>query len=335
MKRNKFIKSALSVLLACSFLLSGFPFTAKAEIPKVRTEAGKISFEITSTAATSSIKYRTVGWTVRRDQLCSNTTPKQCGDPRSGQHASFLDQQVRQVGQEPNPPIPGQPVTTYYEVSEALVTEGMWKAGMGDIKDNDDLYLYAIMVSIDGKGNVRKGPFYTLDEIKRAEPWAHPDDLDDYFGIHVPYRSAEFPVDVIAKTLGGKVIQNPEVTFQKGKYKIGETINHEFPETIEDNGKTYTIVRSYLSPKQDPTRKDWLQEDPETNPKVRTRSFTVALGGTDAIAEYAENNPVKAIYQKEDGTKLKEVDKGVFATGDEANHTFEGQITSGSLMEWR
>lgn len=71
----------------------------------------------------------------------------------------FLDQQVRQVGQEPNPPIPGQPVTTYYEVSEALVTEGMWKAGMGDIKDNDDLYLYAIMVSIDGNGNVRKGPF--------------------------------------------------------------------------------------------------------------------------------------------------------------------------------
>lgn len=236
---------------------------------------------------------------------------------------------MRQVGQEPSPPIPGKPVTTYYEVSEALVTEGMWKAGMGNIKDNDDLYLYAIMVSIDGNGNVRKGPFYTLDEIKRAEPWAHPDDLDDYFGIHVPYRSADFPVDIIAKTVGGKVIQKPEVTFLKGKYKVGETIDHEFPETIEDNGKTYTIVRSYLSPKQDPTQKDWLQENPETNPKVRTRSFTVHLGGTDAIAEYAENNPVKAIYQKEDGTKLKEVDKGVFATGEEANHTFEGQITSG------
>ncbi|MFF3924036.1 DUF5704 domain-containing protein [Paenibacillus lactis] len=240
-----------------------------------------------------------------------------------------MNQQVQQVGQEPNPPIPGKPLTTYYEVSEALVTEGMWKAGMGDIKDNDDLYLYAIMVSIDGNGNVRKGPFYTLEEIKRAEPWAHEDDLDDYFGIHVPYRSADFPVDVIAKTVGGKVIQKPEVTFLKGKYKIGETIDHEFPETIEDNGKTYTIVRSYLSPKQDPTKKNWLQEDPETNPKVRTRSFTVALGGTDAIAEYAENNPVKAIYQKEDGTKLKEMDKGVFATGEEANHTFEGQITSG------
>ncbi len=102
-----------------------------------------------------------------------------------------------------------------------------------------------------------------------------------------------------------------------------------FPKQLRTTEKTYTIVRSYLSPKQDPTRKDWLQENPETNPKVRTRSFTVHLGGTDAVAEYAENNPVKAIYQKEDGTKLKEVDKGVFATGEEANHTFEGQITSG------
>ncbi|MCY9667572.1 DUF5704 domain-containing protein [Paenibacillus alginolyticus] len=329
MSKPKFIRITLSVLLACSFLLSCFPFLTNAATPAVRVDEGKIKFEITSTAATSSIRYRTVGWTVRRDQLCTNTSSKQCGDPRNGSHASFVNQQVRQVAQNPNPPVPGEPVTTYYEVSEDLVTDGMWQAGMGDIKDNDNLYLYAIMVSIDGNGNVRKGPFYTLNEIKNAEPWAHPDDLDDYFGIHVPYRSANFPVDVVAKTVSGEVIQQSEVTFHKGDYKVGETINHEFPATIEDNGKTYSIVRSYLSPKKDLSQKNWLQENPDTNPKVRTRSFTVALGGTDAIAEYAENNSVKAIYQKEDGTKLKEVDKGVYETGDEANHTFEPQLTSG------
>ncbi|WP_230633105.1 DUF5704 domain-containing protein [Paenibacillus athensensis] len=240
-----------------------------------------------------------------------------------------MNQQVQQIDQYPNPPIPGEPVTTYYEVSESLVTEGMWQAGMGDIKDNDDLYLYAIMVSVDGNGNVRKGPFYTLNEIKNAEPWAHPEDLDDYFGLHVPYRSANFPVDVVVKTVNGTVIQLPEVTFHKGDYKVGETINHEFPETITVNGKTYSIVRSYLSPKQDLSQKNWLQENPDTNPKVRTRSFTVALGGTDAIAEYDEYNPVKAIYQTEDGTRLKEVEKGVYGAGEEANYTFDPQITSG------
>lgn len=329
MTKYNFIRTMLSVLLACSFLLSCFPILTNAATPAVKVEEGKIKFEITSTAATSSIRYKTVGWTLRRDQLCTNTSSKQCSDPRNGSHASFVNQQVHQVAQYPNPPIPGDPLTSYYEVSEDLVTEGMWQAGMGDIKDNDDLYLYAIMVSVDGNGNVRKGPFYTLNEIKNAEPWAHPDDLDDYFGIHVPYRSANFPVDVVAKTISGEVIQQPEATFHKGDYKVGETINHEFPATIEDNGKTYSIVRSYLSPKKDLTQKNWLQEDPDTNPTVRTRSFTVALGGTDAIAEYAENNPVKAIYQKEDGTKLKEVDKGVYETGDEANHTFEPQLTSG------
>ncbi|WP_230632826.1 DUF5704 domain-containing protein [Paenibacillus athensensis] len=329
MRKLKFIRITLSMLLACSFLLSCFPFLTNAATPAVRVDEGKIKFEITSTAATSSIRYRTVGWTVRRDQLCTNTSSKQCSDPRNGSHASFVNQQVRQVAQNPNPPIPGEPVTTYYEVSEDLVTDGMWQAGMGDIKDNDDLYLYAIMVSVDGNGNVRKGPFYTLEGIKNAEPWAHPDDLDDYFGIHVPYRSANFPVDVVAKTVGGTILKQPEVTFHKGDYKVGETINHEFPATIEDNGKTYSIVRSYLSPKKDLTQKSWLQENPDTNPKVRTRSFTVALGGTDAIAEYAENNPVKAIYQKEDGTKLKEVDKGVYETGEEVNYTFDPQLTSG------
>lgn len=315
------------MLLACSFLFGFFPVFTTASTPDVKTEFGSIKFKITSTAATSPIRFRTVGWTVRRDQICTNTSSKQCGDPRSGKHASFIDNQVQQIDQFPNPPVPGEPLTTFYEVSETLVTDGMWQAGMGDLKDNDDLYLYAIMVSVDSNGNVRKGPFYTLDGIKNAETWAHPDDLDDYFGIHVPYRSANFPVDVVAKTVNGKVIQQSGVTYHKGDYKVGETVNHEFPATIEDNGKTYSIVRSYLSPKKDLSQKNWLQEDPDTNPKVRTRSFTVALGGTDAIAEYAEYSPVKAIYQKEDGTKLKEVDKGVYETGDEANHTFETSIT--------
>lgn len=240
-----------------------------------------------------------------------------------------MDQQVQFISQYPDPPRPGEPLTSYFEVPEQVVTQQLWRAGMEGIQDNDDLYFYAVMVSYNPDGSIRKGPFYTLEGIKNAEGWRVPDDLDDYFGIHVPYRSADFPVDVIAKTVSGRVINQPEVTFLKGKYKIGETIDHEFPATIEDGGKTYSIVRSYMSPKQDPTQKKWEQEDPETNPKVRIRSFTVALGGTDLIAEYAESNPVKAIYQKEDGTKLKEVDKGEHATGDEVNHTFEATLTHG------
>ncbi|MFC4600310.1 DUF5704 domain-containing protein [Cohnella hongkongensis] len=330
MVHSKLNRPILYMLLACTFFMSFFPQQAFAASPGINIKDGAIQFEITSTAATTSIRYKTVGWVVTREQVCSVTTPKQCSDPRDQPHALFLNQEVRQKGQYPDPPIPGQPLTSYYEVPEEIVTQRLWAAGMDGIQDNDDLYFYAVMVSINGDGSVRKGPFYTLSGIKQAEGWRVPDDLDDYFGLHIPYRSAEFPVDVVAKTADARIIQKPDVTFLKGKYKIGETIDHEFPATLTDGGKTYRIVRSYLSPKQDTTQKKWLQENPETNEKVRIRSFTVALGGSDAIAEYEEAaSPVKAYYQKEDGTVLQEVDKGEFATGAETNHTFEATITKG------
>ncbi|CAM3282381.1 MULTISPECIES: DUF5704 domain-containing protein [Paenibacillus] len=330
MMRSKLNRPILYMLLACTFFMSFMPQQVAAASPEINIKDGAIQFEITSTAASTSIRYKTVGWVVTREQVCSATAPKQCSDPRNRPHALFLNQEVRQKGQYPDPPIPGQPLTSYYEVPEEIVTQRLWAAGMDGIQDNDDLYFYAVMVSINGDGSVRKGPFYTLSGIKQAEGWRVPDDLDDYFGLHIPYRSAEFPVDVVAKTVDGRIIQKPDVTFLKGKYKIGETIDHEFPATLTDGGKTYRIVRSYLSPKQDTTQKKWLQENPETNDKVRIRSFTVALGGSDAIAEYEEAaSPVKAYYQKEDGTVLQEVDKGEFATGAEANHTFEATITKG------
>ncbi|WFB59585.1 DUF5704 domain-containing protein [Paenibacillus sp. BR1-192] len=330
MKLSKPHKFILYMLLACTFFMSLMPQKLFAAAPEINIKEGAIQFEITSTAATTSIRYKTVGWVVTREQACSSTVPKHCSDPRELPHALFLDQEVKQKGQYPDPPIPGQPLTSFYEVPEDIVTQQLWAAGMDGIQDNDDLYFYAVMVSINGDGSVRKGPFYTLSGIKQAEGWLHPDDLDDYFGLHIPYRSAEFPVDVVAQTVDGRVIQNPDVTFLKGKYKIGEGINHEFPAVIEDGGKTYRIVRSYMTPKQDATQKKWVQENPETNDKVRIRSFTVALGGSDVIAEYEEAaSPVKAIYQKEEGTVLQEVDKGEFAAGAEANHTFEATITKG------
>ncbi len=330
MKHIKLYKRLLCMLLACTFFMPMiFIGRAEAAPPVMKVEDGMIKFEITSTAATAAIRYRTVGWLVTREQVCSTTTPKQCGDPRSKPHALFLEQEVQQTGQFPNPAVPGQPLTSYYKIPEDVVTKRLWAAGMEGIKDNDDLFFYAVMVSVNGDGSVRKGPFYTLSGIKGAEGWRHADDLDDYFGLHIPYRSADFPVDVIAKTVDGKIIKQPQVTFLKGKYKIGEEINHEFPAVIEDGGKTYTIVRSYLSPKQDKTQKKWLQENPETNDKVRIRSFTVALGGSDLIAEYSEKNEVKAIYLTSSGTKIKEVDKGEHATGSEVQHTFEATLTHG------
>ncbi len=198
--------------------------------------------------------------------------------------------------------------------------------GMESLKQNDQLYLYAIMVVIQN-GNQIGGPYYTLDAIKKAQSWAHPEDLDDYFGVPVTYDSPDFPVDIVCKTESGTIISDPACTFHKGDYKAGEEIEHTFKESLEANGKSYQIVRSYLVSKNNAGNKQYIRETGEDH--LLDRHISVFISGADIIAEYKEqDNPVKAIYQKEDGTKLKEVDKGKFAKGAEVKHTFEEQISS-------
>jgi hypothetical protein len=314
-----------SMLYGMLFLFNGFVLPVHAEPPQVNIEKGKIKFVIASTAATSGIRYKTVGWTVRREErsVCTiNATGKHC-DP-TGPGAAFIEG-LEQVGQQPDPPIPGELLTTYFEVPEARVTKALTDNGLEGIQQNDQLYLYAIMI-VTQNGKQIGGPYYTLDAIKKAQPWAHPEDLDDYFGVPVTYDSPDFPVDIVCKTESGTVIADPACTFHKGDYKAGEEIEHTFKETFESGGKSYEIVRSYIVSKNNPETRKFVREKGQEN--LLDRHIKVYLSGADIIAEYKEqDNPVKAIYQKEDGTKLKEVDKGKFAAGAEANHTFEQQIT--------
>ncbi|MEB3103302.1 DUF5704 domain-containing protein [Ferviditalea candida] len=324
------LKKFVSMLLACFFLLNFLSLVVHAEVPAVRIKEGKIKFDVTSTAATSGIKYKTIGWTIRRDDICyNNSSGKHC-DP-TGEGSAPIDG-LTQIDQYPDPPIPGQPLTTSFEIPEATVTQALTDNGMEGIKQNDQIYLYAIMI-VTKNGSQIGGPYYTLDQIKRAQSWAHPDDLDDYYGIPVSYDSPDFPVDIVCMTEEGTAISDSSCSFHKGDYKAGEEIEHTFNQQITFEGKTYEIVRSYIVSKNNPDDQKFVQEKDDAN--LLNRHISVYLSGADIVAVYKEqDNPVKAIYQMEDGTKLKETDKGKIATGAEATHTFEEQITaSGQAYE--
>ena len=114
------------------------------------------------------------------------------------------------------------------------MTKALTDNGLEGIKQNDQLYLYAIM-TVTRNGTQIGGPYYTLDAIKKAQPWAHPDDLDNYFGIPVTYDSPSFPVDIVCKTEAGTAITDPSCTFRKGEFLAGEEIEHTFAETLESN----------------------------------------------------------------------------------------------------
>ncbi|WMT42067.1 hypothetical protein RE628_06415 [Paenibacillus sp. D2_2] len=129
---KKFIVFTVFVLLFTNLSI----YQARAA-PIVNIENGALKFSITSTAASSSIRYKTIGWTVRTDEVCTwkGKNKDDCKPTASGKFVTFEGtKDVKQTGQDPNPSIPGKPVTTFFEVPEAKVTKGLLDNGMGDIK---------------------------------------------------------------------------------------------------------------------------------------------------------------------------------------------------------
>lgn len=327
------VKKSNAVILIISIFFSLFqlfPSNVEAKVPVVTIEDGKMSFEVISTAATASIKYYTVGWTIRKNDICTyDSRGKHC-DPTGPGSVQFTGTDVVQTGQDPDPPIPGRPVTTYYDIPEDLVTNKLFKNGFGDVKDGQTIYLYAIMRSINGDGSKRKGDFSTLDEIKDAEAWAHKDDLDDYYAIPVVYHSKKYPAIARFKDDHGNVIKAEE---KIGEYKAGEAVpdySFEPNKTIKYNGKTYKIYKSYISPAKNLSEQKFVQNLDNGDTKVLVRSFTNDLGGSVVYGIYREENPVKAKFLKQDGTTLKpDVEIGDKPAGTAVSYTFPEPIVQG------
>ncbi|MRN52272.1 hypothetical protein [Paenibacillus monticola] len=121
---NKFKKISskiITILLLYSLLISIFPNIIFAADLVTVDEAGSITFNTTSTQATTGIKYRTVGFTINRSPSCS--ADGQC-IPQSSAHGEVRIQQVNEVPHGDNT------VTTYFKVPEALVSKALEEAGL-------------------------------------------------------------------------------------------------------------------------------------------------------------------------------------------------------------
>lgn len=263
--------------------------------PDAKIINGAIEFNIESTAASSSIRYKTIGWTVRREGVCTfkNGKKDKCNPKQDSNYVSFEgSKEVKQTKQVPANPKPGQTVTTYFSVPEPLVSKGLRDHNMGDVKDGQVVFLSAIMISIDKNGNKRSGPWYTLSDIKGAETWAHPEDLDDYFDISTIYQSASYPVKHVYVK---ESRPDPKYAFKTedvGKFKSGVTIpytiNNENEIYTDSNGKEYTIVKSYLSPMSDPSVHKFEEVLANGSQHVFKRNFTVDLGGSYVVSVWKE-----------------------------------------------
>ncbi|MDR0268480.1 MAG: DUF5704 domain-containing protein [Paenibacillus sp.] len=255
---------------------------------------GEIVFNITSTAASNAIRYRTIGWTVRRDRVCekdSKGNKTQCNPKKDNNYVTFEgSKEVKQIKQVPPNPKAGETVVTYFSVPESLVSDGLRKNNMGEVKDGDEVFLSSVMISIGENDNKRSGPWYTLQGIKKAEGWAHEDDLDDYFDVRAIYHSAKYPVKHVYVKEGK---QNPKNSLKEedvDDFKLGQDIRFLINggnDTFKDkNNKEYTIVKSYLLPMRPPSTPKF--EQLLGSKSLFERNFTVDLGGTYIVSVWKE-----------------------------------------------
>lgn len=117
-----------------------------------------------------------------------------------------------------------------------------------------------------------------------------------------------------------------------GVKATGEEVKYSYKqkEFIEKNVngfvQRFQLVRTYITANKKPDEKKFVQE--KTDPKLFDRSLTVDDGGSTIVGEYKlVQNPVEAIYETEDGKRIKTVDKGEKVVGQGVQHTFEGKVT--------
>ena len=295
---------------------------------------GTITFDTTSTQATTGIKYRTVGFVVTLDPRCEGS---QC-DPR--QNGSYgIIPNLQQTGEDDN----GTTVTTYFTVPEALVTKALVDAGIleNPIIDGGNIYLHSIFI-VTGVGD-DDTRYYTLSSIKHAQSWADDSGFRQYYDIEVPYRG-QFPVDYVLKTDDNHPLGTGHMTNIRenshGKWKLGEQIHsedyHQLPAEVIIGNITYRLHKSYIESKENVDgalkRKDVIERDPVASTTPIERHFTTFVGGSNLVGIYSANSPVKAKFFSISGLPLQDpYDVGEYQTGDPASYEFPQTLTKNGV----
>jgi hypothetical protein len=152
------------LLMSLLIFTLAFPmlnFTARAAPPGSDIyfdKNGGLVVEVTSTAATSGIRYRTVGWMVTAEPTCRD------GDcrPKNFPHVEFENARDAVMSTDPPTPVPGQHVKTTWYFNPDVVNGQFFNVFEDLLQPNQRLYLSAVMESYDantGKRRSRVRPF--------------------------------------------------------------------------------------------------------------------------------------------------------------------------------
>lgn len=200
-------------------------------------ENGNFEFTTTDTAATTNITWKTIGFTVRRDESYGNPH-------KDDNYAEFMlkSGQVKEgsVGSD------GKKTVTFF-LTKAQVNDSLKDTPLKDIRDNDDLYLNGIIKVING--TKKQNTYYTLDGIKNAEAWIDNTTFEQRFDVHIFYRAGDqtYPV-IITYQLYQSGNYIPAGTLDCGEYQNHDEFklnSNNVPDSKVYDNETYYLYRTY------------------------------------------------------------------------------------------
>ncbi|MCY9553548.1 DUF5704 domain-containing protein [Paenibacillus apiarius] len=279
------MKDFWSTLLLVTIIFSLFPSIMHAA-DRIKVVDGVINFITESQKAKTNIKYRTTGFMIHREPRCESGKV-QCA-PRSKGPVGIIDR-LEQVSEEE---LGNGMLRTKFKVPEKAASAALGAAGLEEIREGDTIYISAIFDVL--HWGVPTGVrYYDLQGIKKAETWTNDSEFGQFYDIQVKY-SAFFPSYSIIKLSDGSEINRTKIENQSLpvhlNWPVGSAISHIFEKEIDYKGKKHKIYKSYIQGARKPNEQRFQQEgDPDENPTLTQRNYTVGLGGTNVVGVYKES----------------------------------------------
>ncbi|SMG33409.1 hypothetical protein SAMN06295960_1841 [Paenibacillus aquistagni] len=287
MNRNCKYVIALILISTCFFYDFTLPAKALGDDVEVVLDDGAIKFITQNTKATTGIRYKTTGFMVYREPRCE-PLKVQCDPSLKGKLAKLPH--LTQVGDDID--IGNGRVETRFMIPEIEVSTALENLQLETISEGDVLYLSAIF-NIYINGNDTGIRYYDLQSIRNAQPWANPNEFRQYYDIEVKYQKDTYVRYVMRKEDGSAISSGqieypyPDIIGEDDKeWPVGSEITFTLKKSVTANdGTVYTIFKSYLQ-EEGGEPKFVVEGDPDLNPKVTTRNFTVGLKKLDVVGIY-------------------------------------------------
>lgn len=268
----------------------------KEEVLRITMQDGIITIIAKAHAATSGLRWRTIGFTITKEKITTETTaqgkkgPGPVSDAFGSGHAELMFSDA--IDKVDSPPVNGIVTTSITFSAEKVQDE--FGANLENIVKDTPIYLHAIFQTYDNAtGAVRSGKAKLVNwtQIMNAEGWGNDtlNDFEKYYNMMIKFQPAkqknylhyvldnETSIDdtiSLDKALPGKTVswtkkQAPATkTYKKVQYSL-------YKYYVKKHGKNKKEETHYVKDKDGCTLKD-----------IQTNNTKVYLGGMDIYLVY-------------------------------------------------